>query len=271
MRLGFLLLVVALLGGGAPCASAFSLDGAATIGGLMRGQVLPGSTVTHDGTPVRVSEDGTFVIGFGYDAGSDSVVEAVLPDGQRVRRDILVRPRRFEVQRIDGLPQRMVTPGAAALKRIRADQAVVARARAIDSAETWFHDGFDWPAIGRISGVYGSRRILNGQSRQPHYGVDIAAPRGTLVKAPAPGRVTLAHPDMYFTGKTLIIDHGHGLSSAMLHLDSLAVAEGDVVSRGQVVGTVGSTGRSTGPHLDWRVNLFSKRLDPALLAGEMPR
>ena len=271
MRLSILVFIVALLVSGSPYAEDLVLDGAATIGGLMRGQVPPGATVVHDGAPVRVAADGTFIIGFGYDAGPKSVVEAAMPDGRLLRRDIDVVPRSFQVQRIDKLPKKMVTPNATALSRIRADQAAVARARAIDSAETWFQDGFDWPVAGRISGVYGSRRILNGQPRQPHYGVDLAAPRGTPVRAPASGRITLARADMYFTGKTLIIDHGHGLSSAMLHLDSLAVAEGDLVRRGQMIGTVGSTGRSTGPHLDWRINLFVKRLDPALLAGDMPR
>jgi murein DD-endopeptidase MepM/ murein hydrolase activator NlpD len=265
------LVVLAVLWAGLAQAEPLRLDGKATIGGLMLGKTEAGATVEQDGAPVRVARDGSFVIGFGYDSGPESVVTVSLPDGRRVVREIVVTPREFAVQRIDGLPKRMVTPDAEALRRIRADQAAVAAARAQDTDVPWFRDGFDWPAKGRISGVYGSRRILNGQPRQPHYGIDIAAPRGSPVVSPAPGRVVLAHPDMYFTGKTLIIDHGHGLSSAMLHLDSLAVKEGDQVARGQPVGTVGSTGRSTGPHLDWRVNLFGKRLDPALLAGEMPR
>lgn len=242
------------------------LAGKATVGGMMTGDVPPGTTLTQDGEPVRVSPEGLFVIGFGYDAGSTSVLEATLPDGRRLRSEIPVAPRDFDVQRIDGLPQKMVMPPAEVLERIRADAAAVREARAHDTAETWFNEGFVWPARGPVTGVYGSRRILNGEERQPHYGVDIAAPRGTPVVAPAPGVVRLAHPDMYFTGRTVIIDHGHGLSSALLHLEDLTVEAGDRVEQGQAVGHVGSTGRSTGPHLDWRINLFDKRLDPQLIA-----
>lgn len=262
-----LVLVLALLLIAVPAsAQDLGLVGKATVGGMMTGDAPPGSVVTQDGRPVRVAPDGLFVIGFGYDAGPASVIEATLPGGRRLRQEIKVKPREFEVQRIDGLPRKMVTPPPEVLERIRADQRAVAGAREHDTAETWFSEGFVWPAEGPVTGVYGSRRILNGEERQPHYGIDIAAPQGTPVVAPAAGVVRLAHPDMYFTGKTLIIDHGHGLSSALLHLSELTVKEGDRVTRGQTVGRVGSTGRSTGPHLDWRINLFDKRLDPALVA-----
>ena len=111
--------------------------------------------------------------------------------------------------------------------------------------------------------------MLNGEPRAPHYGIDIAAPKGTPVKAPADGIIRMAD-DLYFTGWTIILDHGHGMSSTFLHLETTAAEVGDSVSQGQVIGTVGSTGRSTGPHLDWRINVFGKRLDPMLIAGPMP-
>ena len=133
------------------------------------------------------------------------------------------------------------------------------------------HSGeFNGVESNRISGVYGSQRILNGKPRQPHYGIDIAAPKGTPVVAPADAVVRLAESDLYYTGGTLILDHGHGLSSAFLHLATVDVRVGESVRRGQKIGTVGSTGRSTGPHLDWRINWFDRRIDPAPLVPPMP-
>jgi len=140
----------------------------------------------------------------------------------------------------------------------------------MDDDRVDFLGPIDWPVHGVITGVYGSQRILNGEPRRPHYGIDIHAPTGTVVRAPAAGVVTVAHTDMFFSGATMIIDHGHGLSSTFLHLDTMLVESGDSVEKNQVVATVGSSGRSTGPHLDWRLNLFATRLDPQLIVGEMP-
>ena len=175
------------------------------------------------------------------------------------------------MQRIDGLPEKMVTPPKEVLQRIRAENARIAAVRARDRAAADFATGFAWPVTGAITGVYGSQRVLNGKPRQPHYGIDIAAPAGTPVRAPADGVVTLAETGMYFTGGTVILDHGHGLTSAFLHLSKLEAGEGEAVERGEVIARVGATGRVTGAHLDWRVNWFDARLDPKLLAGEMPQ
>ena len=247
------------------------LDGPRTQGALLRGRVAPGSVVEFDGTPVRISEDGWFLIGFGRDAPPEATLEVRYPDGRRERQLLEVKPREYDIQRIDGLPERKVTPRSEEdLARIAADVALVKEARRTDDARTDFLDGFDWPLKGRITGVYGSQRILNGEPRRPHYGIDIAAPTGTKVLAPAGGVVTLAHPDMFFSGGTLIVDHGHGLSSAFLHLSRILVEKGERVTQGQPIAEVGSGGRSTGAHLDWRINLFSRRLDAALLAGPMP-
>ena len=247
------------------------LDGPRTQGALLRGRVAPGSLVEIDGAPVRVSEDGWFLIGLGRDAPPEATLTVMWPDGRSKRTVLAVKPREYDIERVDGLPPSKVTPRTEEeLARIAADAALVKAARRTDDAHTDFLDGFRWPVKGRISGVYGSQRILNGEPRRPHFGIDIAAPKGTTVLAPAGGTVTLAHPDMFLSGGTLILDHGHGLSSAFLHLSRILVDEGDRVSQGQPIAEVGSTGRSTGAHLDWRINLFARRLDPALLAGPMP-
>ncbi len=247
-----------------------SLEGELIQGGLMQGITAPGSKVSVNSTPVRVSPDGLFLVGFGRDEASPVRLEVVSPDGETEIRLLEIVSRQYNIQRIDGLPPKKVTPDEEHLKRIRAETALVKATRERDDARTDFLTGFMWPAQGRISGVYGAQRILNGESRRPHFGLDIAAPTGTPVAAPADGVVTLAHPDMFFSGGTIVLDHGHGLSSAFLHLSKVLVAEGQVVRRGDLIGEIGATGRVTGAHLDWRMNLFERRIDPALLVGPMP-
>ena len=247
------------------------LDGPRTQGGLLRGRVSPGSTVEYEGDAVRVSADGWFLVGFGREAPPEAELVVVFPDGRRERQVLQVKLREYDIQRIDGLPTRKVTPRSEEdLARIRAEVEMVKQARAIDDSRADFLGGFRWPIKGRISGVYGSQRILNGEPRRPHFGIDIAAPTGTPVAAPADGVVTLVHPDMFFSGGTMIVDHGHGLSSAFLHLSRILVEKGERVTQGQTIAEVGSTGRSTGPHLDWRMNLLDRRIDPSLLVGPMP-
>ena len=260
--------------GSAPVAAEVGvhLDGPRVQGGLLRGRVPSGSTVEYEGDAVRVSRDGWFLVGFGRDAPPEAELVVVLPDGRRERQVLTVDGREYDIQRIDGLPPGKVTPRSEEdLARIQADIRMVKQARAIDDFRTDFLGGFRWPIKGRISGVYGSQRILNGEPRWPHFGIDIAAPTGTKVGAPADGMVTMVHPDMFFSGGTMIVDHGHGLSSAFLHLSRILVEKGDRVVQGQAIAEVGSTGRSTGPHLDWRINLFDRRLDPSLLVGPMPK
>lgn len=209
------------------------------------------------------------MFGFGRDDTDDVTLRVRFADGREEIRALAVAKRTYDVQRIDGLPLRQVTPNAEDLAHIRRDNAQIGAARANDFAETWFAQDFIWPARGRISGVYGSQRILNGQPRRPHYGIDIAAPTGTPVVAPAAGRVTVAATDHYYTGGTIVLDHGHGVSSAFLHMDTVTVAEGDVLAQGSPMGTVGAGGRATGPHLDWRINWFKVRVDPATIVGPM--
>jgi murein DD-endopeptidase MepM/ murein hydrolase activator NlpD len=159
----------------------------------------------------------------------------------------------------------------AELPRIRKEVRLAKAARAIDSDLQNFLQTFTWPAQGIISGVYGSRRYYNGVPKRPHYGLDIAAPQGTAVTAPAAGIITLVHENMYFSGGTVIMDHGHGISSTFIHLHKAHVKSGDRVEQGQLIAEIGTTGRSTGPHLDWRMNWFNQRLDPQLLMPEMPK
>lgn len=246
------------------------LEGKFVQGGLVTGRTEPGSRVTFNDRRVRVSDGGVFLLGFGRDAPPEASLEVTFPDGSTVSRRLDVAAREYRIQRIDGLPPRKVTPTAEDLKRIRKEAAAVRAARERDAPRTDFLDGFRWPAVGRISGVYGSQRILNGEPRRPHFGVDVAAAAGTPVVAPAGGVVSFVHPDMFFSGGTLIIDHGHGLSSSFLHLSEVLVSEGQRVEKGELIARIGATGRVTGAHLDWRMNLFDARIDPQLLVGAMP-
>jgi len=244
---------------------AAELQGRMTQGGLIRGKTAPGASVSLNEKPLRVSKDGDFVFGFGRDAPAKAVLRERLPDGTVSERTLSVAPRKYRVQRINGLPSKMVTPPSDVLARIKADSALVAETRKRDSEQVFFQGKWIRPADGPVTGVYGSQRILNGKPRQPHYGIDFAGPVGAPVVAPAAGIVVLAQDDMYYTGGTLILDHGHGLSSAFLHMSKVDVKTGDSVAQGQRIGAIGATGRATGPHLDWRINWFQERIDPAFL------
>lgn len=239
-------------------------------GGLIRGQTAPGSRVFYGDRPLKLTATGLFILGFGRDAARQQSLTLIAPDGRVSIEELQIRPRDYQLQRIDGISKQMMEPSAEELKRIAREAELARQARRIDSELPHFAETFRWPLTGRISGVYGSQRILNGEPRRPHFGVDIAAPTGTPVKAPAGGCVSLAHQGMFFSGATLIIDHGHGLSSSFLHLNKILVKKGQCVDQGQKVATVGASGRVTGPHLDWRINWFDERLDPALLVPPMP-
>jgi murein DD-endopeptidase MepM/ murein hydrolase activator NlpD len=265
----WLVLLLCLLAGAA-AADDLALTGQFTQGGLVFGQATPGTRVQFDGRDVRLTPDSRFVIGFGRDFPAEAKLTVTWPDGRRETRTLAISRREYDIQRIDGLPGKMVTPPPETLRRIRDEAAQVAAARARDSVRADFLQPFAWPKTGRISGVYGSQRILNGQPRQPHFGVDVAGPVGAPVVAPAGGEIVLAEPDMYFTGGTIMIDHGHGLTSVLMHLSAVDVTVGQVVRQGEPVGKLGATGRVTGPHLDWRMNWFNQRIDPQLLVPPMP-
>ena len=265
--LGAVLLVLVAAAAGA---QQLSLDGPLIQGGLVTGVTEPGADVRFAGRAVRVSAAGVFLIGFGRDDRGPFELVVRHPGGTVTSRNLAVEARDYDIQRIDGLPQNMVSPDAETLDRIQREGAMIAAVRAGDTAEPLFASGFVWPAIGPISGVYGSQRILNGEPRRPHFGVDVAGPIGTPVIAPADGVVALAEIDLFYTGGTVMLDHGHGLTSVYSHLSEVTVSLGQRVAQGEPIGRIGATGRVTGAHLDWRVNLFKTRLDPALLVGPMP-
>ena len=245
------------------------VSGKAVQGGMLVFQTKAGTKINLDGLELPISADGLFVLGFHRDDVTPQELRAIDASGKTAKLTLTPEMRDWEIQRIDNLPTNMVTPPEAVITRIKKDIKNVKAARAVISDfDDVLKNGFVWPVWGRISGIYGAQRILNGKPRQPHYGIDIAAPSGVAVRAAGAGRVTMAM-DLYFTGGTVIIDHGFGLNSTYSHLKDMYVRPGDSVTRGGVIGSVGSTGRSTGPHLDWRINWRHKRLDPLLIAGPL--
>lgn len=248
-----------------------SLNGPFIQGGLVIGRGQPGTEVSLDEQKVRVSEQGLFSLGFDRDAPATMQLSLALPDGSTHTHRLDIARRDYNIQRIEGIAKKIMSPSEQDLKRIRAEAAQVRAARAAIQQREDFAGQFVWPLTGPITGVFGSQRVYNGQPKRPHYGVDVAAPTGTPLSTPAPGIVTLAHDDMFYSGGTLIIDHGYGLSSTLMHLSKVLVKVGDVVQPGDIVAEVGATGRATGPHLDWRMNWYQSRIDPQLLVEAMPK
>jgi murein DD-endopeptidase MepM/ murein hydrolase activator NlpD len=233
-------------------------------GGVIIGKVSPGVSVEYKQRKLQLTKNGEFVIGLGRDAPDTAVITTII-NGKSEAHSFSVMARSYDVQRVEGVPQATVEPNKEQEERIAREAALVASARKADLPLAFFTQKFQWPLIGPISGVYGSQRIYNGIPKTPHFGVDIAMPVGTLVKAPVGGIVTLVHPDMFLSGGTLIIDHGHGLSSTFIHLSKILVQLGDKITQGQDIALVGQTGRASGPHLHWAMNWFEERVDPQLL------
>ena len=228
-------------------------------GSFILGKTEPGSEVFIDKKKVKVTSDGYFVFGLGRDRKNDVVIEI---DKKKIIKKVF--KREYKIQRIDGLEEKKVTPPEEVYERIKRENKWIGDARSINSNLVFFKNKFINPLDNAIvTGVYGSQRILNGKPKWPHYGIDFAAEEGTEIKAMLDGVVTLAEPDLFYTGGTLIFDHGHGISTLYMHMKTLIVKKGQKVKQGDVIGTVGSTGRSTGAHLDVRLNWFQVRLDPA--------
>ena len=248
------------------------LQGNPIQGGMLWGQTESTAEVRFGHRRVPVLPDGHFLLGLGRDMPAS--VELVVKVEATCRQIVAVAGRDYRVQRIEGVPQQTVTPSDEHLERIRAEREKVraAKSRRLPSTDGLLavQQGFVWPVTGRISGVYGSQRIYNGTPGTPHYGVDVARPEGTPVLAPAAGEVTLAEPDLFYSGGTVILDHGYGFSSSFLHLSEVSVSVGDRLAPGDLVGAIGATGRATGPHLDWRMSWFNQRIDPQLLVPPMP-
>jgi murein DD-endopeptidase MepM/ murein hydrolase activator NlpD len=259
-------LSLAVLAASGTCARAEGdLRGNFTQGALIRGRAAPGSKVSIDGKRLGLSSSGDFAFGFAYDRTASATLRITTPDGETETKTFEIAKRDYKIQRINGLPEGMVEPPASVLKRIARDNRLIGAARARDTDEDWFAEDFAWPVKGPVTGVFGSQRILNGVPKRPHFGTDIAAGEGVAIRAPAGAVVAMAEKDMYFTGGTMILDHGRGISTSYLHMSRLDAKVGDRVEKGDTIGAVGHTGRATGPHLCWRLNWFQERLDPALV------
>ncbi|WP_370300303.1 M23 family metallopeptidase [Abyssibacter sp.] len=270
IRLAIALLIGTTLAAPAWAEPTLALRDDVTQGAMVRGATSAGATVTMNGQSLPVSAEGAFVFAVARAFEGDVTLRATDVDGSTAELIVPVANREFEVQRIDGLPQDKVTPPRTqeVQDRIWQDVVQIRKGRGVESQRTDFTEAFLWPVDGIVTGVFGSQRILNGTPKSPHSGLDIAGDTGTPVLAPAGGVVTLWHPDMYFTGGTLIVDHGHGITSTFIHLSDTLVAEGDVVTQGQAIAKVGATGRATGPHLHWSMNWGKVRIDPQLLLPE---
>lgn len=248
----------------------FSMRGHFEQGGIVFGQLRSGESVWIDGKQLRLTDTREFVFGIDRDAPENLQITVVDGNGKERQFHYQIRQRQYDIQRVEGVQQKHVSPPKDVLDRISAEAAKVRQARTLDDPRKDFLQEFAWPLKGPITGVYGSQRVYNGTPKSPHYGVDIAGPVGAIVKAPSPGVVTLAEADLYFSGGTLILDHGHGLSSTFIHLSKVLVEQGQRVEQGQPIAEVGATGRATGPHLDWRMNWFDVRVDPQLLMQDKP-
>jgi murein DD-endopeptidase MepM/ murein hydrolase activator NlpD len=249
----------------APTASDTVFPASVSQGAMVIGKVPPGSTVQYGERTLRPTPYGSVVFGVGRDERGPLQL-TVQPPGEAAETiGIAVAPRDWPIERVNGVPPKTVNPPPEIAARIAREQAQVSAARTRDGDETGFAQHFEWPVHGRISGRFGNARVYNGQPGSGHSGMDIAVPQGTPVKAPADGVVTFAAPDLYLTGGTVLLDHGHGISSNFLHLSRIDVKVGDVVKQGDVIGAVGMTGRATGPHLHWGMSWFDVRIDPLLV------
>ncbi len=232
-------------------------------GHFIIGKTEPKTKIWIDKQNVRVTDDGYFAFGIGRDRKYDLTI-TLKKNGKKQKIVKKVQKREYRIQRIDGLPEKKVTPPEELYERIKRENKLIAKARTVDSSLTFFKNKFIVPIENSIiTGVYGSQRILNGKPKWPHYGLDFAAKEGTKIKAMLDGTVTMAEPDLFYTGGTLIFDHGHGISTLYMHMQKIFVKKGEKVKQGDIIGTVGSTGRATGAHLDVRLNWFGTRLDPA--------
>lgn len=247
-----------------------TLSGRLEQGGIVFGEVAPGTSLAVDGRKVSVSDAGRFIFGLDRDAKPTGTLLIRYVDGAETVQDFTVAPRDWIVERVDGLPQNTVTPNPETAKRIRAEGGMIVAARNRTEPLPFFETGFLQPAQGRISGVFGSQRILNGQPRSPHSGLDIAAPTGTPILATADGIVSLVHDGMVLTGKTIMIDHGFGLDSVYIHMSEIHVEEGQSVQQGDVIGAIGMTGRTSGPHLHFGISWYGAKLDPQTVMAALP-
>ncbi len=239
-------------------------------GALIVGKTAPENKVMLNGKAIKVSANGDYALGFSRDEKNNSELVIISPNGQREKTTLTPLKREYNIQKVEGIAKKIMNPNKKANIRAGEDNKKISAARTVDSDLTAFAQGFVAPIDGIITGIYGSQRYYNGVPKRPHYGLDYAGKKGDPVKSPADGIILMYVPDMFYSGGTMIIDHGHGVSSTFLHLSDSYVKVGDKVNKGQLVAAVGSSGRATGPHLDWRINWFNMKLDPALVLKLKP-
>ena len=244
------------------------LNGNFIQGGLVYGKSIPKTSIKFMKRFIFQDSDNKFVFGMGRDYPETAVLEIKYNNDIR-KINIKIKKQVYKIQKIKGLPKKMVTPPESVYKRIIRENKEIAKVRTLNSKINYIFQDFIWPVQGIITGVFGSQRILNGKPRRPHYGIDIAANKGTNILAPTDSIVRMAEDNLYFTGGTIMLDHGHGVTSVYSHLSKLLVKKNQKIKKGHVIGHVGSTGRSTGPHLDWRINWFDQRLDPSLFIKQV--
>ena len=241
-----------------------TLSGNFIQGGLIKGKAFPNANIKFLDKNIFLDEKNRFVFGFGRDFENKAII-SITYKKKLMTKSLSIEKQNYKIQRIEGLPKRMVTPPESVYKRIISENKEIAKVRKLNSNVSFIFQNFVWPLKGIITGVFGSQRVLNGKPKRPHYGIDIAAKEGTEIIAPLDSIVRMAEKDLYYTGGTIMLDHGHGVTSVYSHLSKILVKVNENIKKGDIIGLVGSTGRSTGPHLDWRINWFEQRLDPSLL------
>jgi len=246
------------------------LSGEIKQGGLIIGKTQPNSKVMLNKRILPVSTSGDYVFAFSRNDTKEYLLKITDPNGTVEQKTLLPTKRDYKISRVEGISKKIMNPNKKANVRAKQDSIAIKKVRKISSDLTDFSQGFIAPRSSRITGVYGSQRFYNGVPKNPHYGVDYAGAIGAPVKSPADGKILLWVPDMFYSGGTLVIDHGHGITSNFLHLSASLVKVGDIVKQGQVIAKVGNSGRVTGPHLDWRMNWHNVRFDPQLAMKVRP-
>ena len=239
------------------------LEGYFIQGGYVKGKTSSKIKIKFENRDVYLSKKNKFILGFGRDYSEVANLKFNI-DNKWINKTLKIKKNKYKIQKIDGLPKKFVSPPKEIYERIIRENKLIAKVRTLNSKIDYTFQDFLLPANGIITGVFGSQRILNGQPRRPHYGIDIAAKKGSKVISPTDAIVRLSEKDLYFTGGTIMLDHGHGITSVYSHLSKVLVKKNDKIQKGDVIGLIGSTGRSTGPHLDWRINWFDQRLDPMM-------
>ena len=240
-----------------------NLEGYFIQGGYVKGEVSSKIKIKFENRNIYLGKNNKFILGFGRDYPEVANLKFNL-NNEWINKTLKIKKNKYKIQKIDGLPKKFVSPPKEIYERIIRENKLIAKVRTLNSKIDYTFQDFLLPANGIITGVFGSQRILNGKPRRPHYGIDIAAKEGSKVISPTDAIVRLSKKDLYFTGGTIMLDHGHGITSVYSHLSKVLVKKNDKIQKGDVIGLIGSTGRSTGPHLDWRINWFDQRLDPMM-------